>query len=177
MIGLLMIGYLAAIVVANLTTAHFGPEWSILNAFLLVGLVLTTRDRLNDAWGTHRRRNMTLLILAGGALSYVAAITLTPGGIPSDVVAKIALASCVAFVVSESLDWLTYAGLRDRPWLERVTSSNVVGALFDSTLFVWIAFGFDVYIIAAQIGAKVAGGYLWALVMRHRLGKDLPAEA
>jgi uncharacterized PurR-regulated membrane protein YhhQ (DUF165 family) len=165
---LLVLGYLAAIVVANLTTAHWGPEWSILNALLLVGLVLTTRDRLHDAWKNHRVRNMALLIGAGSAISYVAAVWLAPGVIPSDVVAKIALASCVAFAVSEAFDWGTYHVLRRKPWLERVTSSNVVGATLDSVIFVSIAFGFDIYIIVAQIGAKVAGGYLWALTMRRR---------
>lgn len=168
MTALLVIGYLVAIIAANLTTAHFGPEWSILNAALLVGLVLTTRDRLTDVWGQNRLRNMALLILGGSALSYLAAVTLTPDSTPSDVVAKIALASCVAFAVSESFDWVTYHALRRRPWLERSTSSNVVGASLDSVLFVSIAFGFDIYIIAAQIGAKVFGGYCWALLMRHR---------
>lgn len=174
MIAVLVLGYLAAIVVANLTTAHWGADWSILNAFLLVGLVLTTRDRLNDAWGANRVRNMAALILAGSGISYLAAITLTPSSTPHELVAKIALASCVAFAASESLDWITYRALRARPWLERATSSNVVGAIFDSVIFVSIAFGFDLYIVVAQIGAKVAGGYLWALAMRRRLGRLAP---
>lgn len=172
---LLVFAYLAAIIVANLTTAVWGPEWSILNAFLLVGLVLTTRDRLSDAWREHRVRNMAALIVAGSALSYFGALWLAPDALPSDVVARIALASCVAFAISETFDWATYHALRARPWLERATSSNVVGATLDSVIFVSIAFGFDVYIIAAQIGAKVAGGYLFALAIRRRMG-DLPAE-
>jgi len=168
--------YLLSIVFINLTTAHYGPEWSILNAFLFVGLILTTRDRLDDLWGEHRMRNMALLIAVGSGISYLAAILLTPDVVPADVVAKIALASCVAFAASESIDLTAYHVLSDRPWLERVTTSNVFGAVVDSTLFVSIAFGFDIYIIAAQIGAKIAGGYIWALVLRHRLGR-LPAEA
>ena len=83
MTGLLVVAYLAAIIVANLTTATWGPNWSIYNAFALVGFSMTTRDRLDDAWQQHRFRNMALLIVSGSALSYAASVWLAPGVIPS----------------------------------------------------------------------------------------------
>ena len=42
--------YLTAIVMANLLTVKFGPKISILNAFLFIGLDLTSRDKLHELW-------------------------------------------------------------------------------------------------------------------------------
>ena len=44
------LAYLTAIILANLTTAHFGKLATIPNAFFFIGLDLTARDRLHDAW-------------------------------------------------------------------------------------------------------------------------------
>lgn len=165
---LLVAAYLAAIVVANLTTAHFGPEWSIYNAFLFIGLNLTTRDRLHDLWGRNRLRNMALLIVAGSLVSYGASMLLAPDVVPSDVVARIALASALAFVAAESLDAIGYQLLLPRPWLERANLSNCIGATVDSMIFVSVAFGWGWPIIFGQITAKIAGGFLWSLVLARR---------
>lgn len=155
----------AAIVAANLSSAHFGPDASIYNAFLFIGLTLTTRDRLHDLWGRDRFRNMALLILSGSAISFVAAHVFT-GAAPPEIVARIALASTVAFAVAEGMDAVAYQALRRRPWLERANTSNFVGAALDSALFVSIAFGWSWTIIFAQFCAKVAGGFLWSLLIR-----------
>ena len=42
--------YLGAIILANLTLLWFGPSAAIVNAFLLIGLDLSLRDRLHEAW-------------------------------------------------------------------------------------------------------------------------------
>jgi len=47
--------YLVAIVAANLSVAYFGASASIFNAFLFIGLDLTTRDLLHEQWRTVRR--------------------------------------------------------------------------------------------------------------------------
>ena len=180
--GLVIVWY-AAIVAANLTTAAWGADWSIVNAFLLVGLVLTTRDALDDLWQEHRLRNMALLIASGSALSYVAALTITPDTVPSDVVAKIALASCAAFAVAESVDWAIYSVLRARgwEWMDRANASNIGGAVLDSLVFVWIAFGLSSLWPVAfnQATAKLAGGLIFAMaidrVRRARLRKAATA--
>lgn len=160
--------YLSAIVVANLISAHFGAGASIYNAFFLIGLSLTVRDRLDDLWGKHRFRNMALLILAGSAISYVASIWLAPSVIPSAVVLRIAEASAVAFLVSESLDFITYHVFHRRPWIERSNISNLVGASLDSMIFVSIAFGWQWPVIFGQVCAKIAGGFIWSLVLQRR---------
>ena len=170
---LLIALYLGAIIAANLSIAIFGPEVSILNAFLLVGLVLSTRDQLHEMWGENRWRNMGLLIAVGSGISYLASIALADDLIPPDVVAKIALASCAAFASAEIVDSLSYEAMRRRKveWLHRVNLSNVLAAAVDSSVFVVIAFGWDWQIAFAQFCAKIAGGFLWSLVIeRYRAG-------
>ena len=59
---ILIIVYLSAIVLANLSVAAFGPEMSIVNAFLFIGLDLSTRDALHERWqGRNLWRRMLLL--------------------------------------------------------------------------------------------------------------------
>lgn len=166
--------YLTAIVAANLISAHFGPGASIYNAFGLIGLNLTTRDRLHDLWGRNRFRNMALLILTGSGLSFLAAHLFADA--PPEIVARIALASCIAFAVSEGMDASVYQLIRQRPWLERSNISNFVGAGLDSVIFVSIAFGWLWPIIFGQFCAKVAGGFLWSLILRaHRKRQEATA--
>jgi hypothetical protein len=157
--------YLAAVVAANLSVAAFGPGATILNAFLFIGLDLTARDRLHDAWSGRRLWfRMALLIAAGGAISYA---------LNRDA-AQIAVASTVAFVVAGALDAAVYALLGDRSRLLRVNGSNVVGAAADSLIFPTLAFGgFLPLIVLGQFAAKCLGGLFWSLVLTTR--KVVPA--
>jgi queuosine precursor transporter len=157
--------YLGAIVAANLVSSRYGASASIYNAFFLIGLDLTTRDRLHDFWGDRRWVKMAALILTGSAVSYVASVALASSALPPTVVARIALASAIAFLVAESGDAVLYHRLRRRPWIERSNSSNLLSATLDSVTFVSIAFGFKWAIIFAQITAKIAGGFCWSLVL------------
>lgn len=156
---LYVVVYIAAIVAANLSVATFGPSAVIVNAFLLIGLDLTSRDRLHDAWhGNGLRWKMALLIAAGGALSYL----LNAGA------AQIAIASTIAFAVAAAGDAITYALLEDRSRSVRVNGSNVVGAALDSLLFPTLAFGSLLpLVVLGQFAAKVAGGFLWNLLLRR----------
>lgn len=152
----LLIGlYLAAIVAANLLVAAFGPAVTIIGAFLFIGLDLTTRDALDEAWGG-RATPMLLLIAAGGAISYV---------LNRDA-ATIAIASTVAFSAAAVADWIVYRLLEKHPRWQRVNGSNIVGAAVDSLLFPTIAFGgFLPLVTLGQFAAKVLGGASWFVVL------------
>lgn len=166
----LVVVWLTAIIAANWSSAHWGPDASIWNAFLLIGLTLSTRDALHDLWGRRMPRNMAGLILAGSVLSYVSALLFASDALPSDVVARIALGSCVALAVAETADALLYQKLRNREWLERSNSSNVLSSALDSVVFVWVAFGSEGFLWAVMFGqftAKIAGGFLWSLVLKR----------
>jgi hypothetical protein len=148
--------YLVAIVAANLTVAAFGSDWSIVNAFLFIGLDLTARDRLHDQWQGNLARNMFLLIASGGALS----AALNIGAL------KIAIASTAAFVCVGVVDTVVYHMMKDRARFVRINGSNLFSAAADSLVFPVLAFGFPPLwgIVAGQFIAKFCGGFIWSMV-------------
>jgi uncharacterized PurR-regulated membrane protein YhhQ (DUF165 family) len=157
----LIVLYLVAIVAANLLVAQFGPAVTALNAFLFIGLDLTTRDALHERWqGRDLWRNMLLLIGAGSLLSAVLNWN----------AANIALASFAAFLAAGLVDALVYVALGQRTRLVRVNGSNVVSAAVDSLIFPAVAFGLSLMwpIVLGQFVAKVAGGFVWSLVLNWR---------
>ena len=149
MLTLAIVIYAAAMTLANLSIAHFGPWVSPINAFVLIGLDLALRDWLHvrlKAW------QMLALICAAGAQTYA----LNPAA------GKIAIASSAAFTAAALVDWATFARLRGS-WLMRANGSNVAGAAVDSLIFQTLAFGALMpHIVALQFIAKVAGGAAWA---------------
>ena len=154
--------YLAAIAAANLSIAEWGPKAAVYNAFLFIGLDLTCRDALHDAWRGRLLRNMSALIAAGSGLSYVLGMWLGSGPF----VGRIALASMIAFGSAAIVDALLYHALRDRPWYERANQSNVAGAAVDSLVFVALwPFGFQFTYAFTLFAAKVAGGVVWSFVL------------
>lgn len=157
--------WLAAVVLANLSSATFGPVASIYNAFFLIGLSLTTRDALHNAWHNEGLKwKMAALIATGSALSYLI----------NHEAARIALASCIALALAESVDALVYHALRKRQWLEKSNGSNIPAAAIDSLVFPTIAFGgFLPLITLGQFLAKVLGGFLWSLLIGKVKGAAL----
>ncbi len=156
--------YLAAIVAANLTVAWFGPDMSIVNAFLFIGLDLAARDRLHDAWrGRRLVPKMAALIATGAALSWL--LNRDAG--------RIALASMTAFAAAATVDAVAYDLLRNRPRRQRMNGSNVPSALVDSLVFPTIAFGaFLPVIVLGQFAAKVGGGAAWTWLLTRRDGPN-----
>jgi len=146
---LVVLIYAAAMTLANLSVAAFGPAITPVNAFFLIGLDLALRDWLHvrlKAW------QMGTLILSTGLLTYL----LNPAA------GMVAVASACAFSAAALVDWATFSRLTGS-WLFRANGSNVAGAAVDSLLFPTIAFGaFMPGIVLAQFAAKVAGGALWA---------------
>jgi len=153
-----VIVYLTAIVTANLLIIWLGPAVSILNAFLLIGLDLSLRDRLHDLWKGEGLWWKMLTLICGGS---VITVILNWDALP------IAIASATAFLAAGIGDALTYHGLRDRSFMVRANGSNVTGSLIDSLVFPIMAFGFPPLwgIVAGQFAAKIAGGAVWAFLI------------
>jgi uncharacterized PurR-regulated membrane protein YhhQ (DUF165 family) len=123
--------YLGTIIAANWAIATYGTVpvgFGLVApaAVLFVGLAFTLRDLLHDVAG----RWAVLAAVAVGAI--LSAAVAGPA---------LALASGIAFGVSELADFAVYAPLRRRRWLLAVAASNVVGLVVDSLLFLWLAFG------------------------------------
>jgi len=147
-----------AIVAANLVTAWLGPWVTPINGFLFIGLDITSRDALHDAW--HRKGllwKMGLLIATGSILSWL--LNRNAG--------RIALASFVAFAAASIVDGLVYHVLRRRSRFERVNWSNLASGTVDSVIFPALAFGWppDMEIVYGMSTAKVAGGLFWSLLL------------
>ncbi|RMH00517.1 MAG: VUT family protein [Chloroflexi bacterium] len=150
--------YLVAIILANLSVAAFGPNVAILNAFLFIGLDLTARDKLHDAWrGNRLLPKMAALIAAGSALSWILNRNAGP----------IALASFVAFAAAATTDALVYHRLGHYPRWLRINGSNIPSAAVDSVVFPTLAFGSFLWsIVLGQFVAKTLGGFVWSLIFR-----------
>lgn len=150
--------YLLAIVLANLSVARFGPSVAVVNAFLFIGLDLTARDALHERWKhNHLTRNMAILIATGSILSWF--LNRDAG--------RIALASFAAFALATSADTVIYSLLHHRVKFVRINGSNVVSAAVDSIAFPALAFGFPLLlgVMIGQFIAKVAGGFIWSVII------------
>lgn len=93
---------------------------------LLIGVALALRDAVQETLG---RAWVLALVIAGSALS----LTFSPPAL--------AFASAAAFLLSELADFAVYDRLRQRGLALAVLLSGVVGAILDSLLFSWLAFG------------------------------------
>lgn len=158
------LAYIASIVAANATLALIGlvPVGFGLMApagVLWAGLSLTLRDLVQDGLG---KRAVLYAIGIGAFVSSFWA--------PS-----FALASGVAFLVSELADFAVYTPIKRHSWLGAVALSNTVGLLVDSALFLWLAFGsldFLAGLVVAKVCVTVATVAVLWLVRRQQ-----PVEA
>lgn len=105
---------------------------------LVVGAALVLRDLVHEIGGARA----ALLAIAIGAVAstYFAPLMLIA-------------ASVTAFVLSELADLAVYAPLRERRLGLAVFLSGLVGAVVDSAVFLWLAFG-SLDFIAGQIVGK-----------------------
>jgi uncharacterized PurR-regulated membrane protein YhhQ (DUF165 family) len=134
--------YVALIAASNWLTAEYGlvAGWVTAGTFT-AGLVLLARDTVREAAGVWAS---LICVGIGVALSAWLAGPL------------LALASGVAFAVSELADTAVYEPLRRRGRLRAAAVSQVPGAVLDSWLFLLIA-GFPLWpAVASQTGVKLA---------------------
>lgn len=156
--ALLFMAFVGTVVLANVVTSHWGL---IAAGFgLLVpagtysaGLALGLRDVLHDAAGV---RWVLAAIVSGAVLSFVVAD------------ARIALASGVAFLLSETTDLLVYAPLRRKRRRLALLTSNAAGAVADTLLFLSLAgFGLTAEAIGGQLLVKAVWCSLAVLAVRE----------
>lgn len=129
-IALAALVYISTILLANWLIQRYG---FVSVGFGLVapagvyaaGLSFSARDWLHELTG---RWVVMAAIVAGAALS----LFISPA---------FAVASGVAFLVSETCDLAVYTPLRERRKYTALIASNVVGSVVDSLLFLWLAFG------------------------------------
>lgn len=123
-------GFVATVWLANLVVTRYG----IVNvgfgfygpaAVYVVGVAFTLRDILHRLAGPYV---VIAAIIVGAGLSLLISPTF-------------AVASGVAFLVSELADLLVYTPLHKKTWVGSVALSNTVGLVLDSVIFLTLAFG------------------------------------
>jgi hypothetical protein len=151
--------FISALIIANLLVAWIGPWFSIVNAFVLIGLDLTIRDKLHESW-----KNDKLILKMGGLIliSSLVSYFINPAS------GMIAVASLLAFALSMAADTITYHFLHNRSWFVKSNGSNVAGAAVDSLVFPTVAFGgLMIDIVLMQFLAKVLGGLVWTYFIKR----------
>lgn len=150
--------FVGCMVLANFTIYLFGPWFSPINAFLLIGLDMVVRDRLHDKWKSGNLYvKMFLLILFSSAVTYL----LNPAA------GQIALASVAAFAAAMVVNTAVYRFIEYKKWMVRSNTSNVGGSAADSVVFPTLAFGTLMWeIIALQFICKVGGGLMWSFLFK-----------
>jgi len=142
---LTLAGFIATIIIANWLVSTFGPVpvgFGLMApaGVFVAGLAFTLRDIAQRQAG---RGPVLIAIVVGAAISAIVAEPV------------FAVASAVAFGASELADFVVYTPLRKRGWVVAVASSNAVGLVIDSILFLWLAFG-SLAFLPGQIFAKAA---------------------
>lgn len=165
----LSLAFLGCIIAANYATTRYGmvPVGFGLMATAgtyFAGLSFVVRDSLQDAAG----KVWTLAIIALGAgLSFLVSDPF------------IALASAVAFGLSEVADLAIYTPLRKRGYVRAAVASNVVGAFVDTVAFLAIA-GFPIrQALAGQMVGKLlitVAAIVLVVIVRAVSRKSLLAE-
>lgn len=125
--------YLLGILAANYLTSRYGMVpvgfgFMATAGTYLAGLSFVLRDLVQDTAG---RRTAVAVIALGALLSYFVS---SP---------QLAIASGVAFLLAEGADFAVYTPLRERGYIRAAFASNVVGAIGDTFLFLWLA-GFPI---------------------------------
>lgn len=163
---LVLIAYLLTIPVANWLIGNVGvvciPDGPCLipvgfgfdapTGVLMIGVALVLRDVVQNMFGTA----WTFAAIAAGVV--LSALVAPPA---------LVIASAAAFAIAEMLDLAVYTPLRKRNLGFAVLASGAVGAMADSAIFLWLAFG-SLDFIAGQIVGKlwmtvVAAAGIWAL--------------
>ena len=168
---LILAAFMACIPLANWLIGNVGlvcvpegpclvPVWPGIMApsgVLVIGLALVLRDAVQDRLGT---------LWAIGAI--------VAGALLAGFVAPPALvvASAAAFLLSELADLAVYTPLRRKGLAWAVLLSGLAGAVVDSALFLWLAFGSLDFVTGQIVGklyASIAVAAFFALRARRAL--------
>lgn len=117
---------------------------------IAVGLIFILRDFSQKEIG----HKVLGAMLIGGLLSYVMADP------------YVAVASLVAFMVSETVDWGVYT-LTDKPLRQRILLSSLISTPIDSALFLYMIGQFSLTATLVMFVSKMIG----ALAVWHWLAK------
>jgi uncharacterized PurR-regulated membrane protein YhhQ (DUF165 family) len=140
--------YIGTVIAANWAVHHYGivsVGFGLLApaGVYFAGLAFTLRDVTQETLGRYA-------VLAAIAVGALASYFVSDG--------RLAVASMVAFGLSELADYAVFSPMRRRGWLRAVVISNIVGLVADSILFLWIAFGSLAFLEGQLVGKALMTG-------------------
>lgn len=171
---LLILAYIATIPAANFLIGNIGtvciPQGPCLipvapgilapSGVLMIGAALLLRDLVQRTYGIPWS---LACILAGTALSFLIAPP------------ALAIASGAAFLISEFADFTVYTPLARKRFLLALIASCFAGAVVDSALFLWLAFGSLDHMLGQIIGKLYAvGAFALIRLLNLRIWKVQP---
>lgn len=147
--------YIAGVVLANVLTERYGLVPVVFGLVTTAGtyaaaVVLVARNFAQDAVG----RYWVLALMAVGVL--LSCWLASP---------QLAVASGVAFALSEAADMALYTPLRRRGRSRAVAVASTIGAVVDTFVFLWLA-GFPLSAAPGQLVVKVGMALVAALIVR-----------
>jgi len=136
-----MIGNVGLCVKEGVCLVPVAPDVMAPSGVLAIGLAFVLRNFMQDLWGI----KLTLVAMGAGAL--LSGFVSPPAFV---------IASVSAFILAETADMLVYTPLRKNGLTRALLASCFVGAVVDSAVFLWVAFGSLDYIIGEVIGKSYA---------------------
>lgn len=118
---------------------------------IAVGLVFILRDFAQKEIG----HKVIIAMLIGAFLSYLMADP------------YVALASLVAFMVSETVDWSVYT-LTKKPLNQRIFISSLISTPIDSGLFLYMIGHFSLLATATMFASKMIGAFIIWYLLREK---------
>jgi hypothetical protein len=156
---LIILLYLVALIVANLTISVFGENGFYVVGFLLIPIDMLLRDILHERWKDNISIRMGGLIALGGVLTWL---------LNTDTLI-IGIASVSAFTASMVVNTWIYQRMFGSSRVTKMNVSNFFASIVDSSVFILIFFGFDWKIILIQSLIKFSGGFIFTLLFKKKL--------
>ena len=140
--------YFTAVVAANLGFTYIPlipiPGGEMLAPMgLLVGFIFVLRDFAQKELG----HKVLAVMFAGAVVSYLLADP------------YVAVASALAFAVSESVDWFVYT-VSKKPMKDRILISSAISTPIDSAVFMLMVGFFSWYGFAVMVASKMLGALI-----------------
>jgi queuosine precursor transporter len=152
--------YVGTVVAANVMTDRLGLVPIGFGLMVTAGTFAAGASLIARDWVQQTARSQWVVPALIVAAALVSAVTANPA---------LALASGVAFLVSEAVDWRVFTPLRSRSLPLAVVVSSVVASPVDTVLFLWLA-GFPVtwQAVLGQFLVKTGMALLVAGVLKVR---------
>jgi queuosine precursor transporter len=183
LVALYIFGIMVAELMGAKTMQLTNFSWAHLHvsvAIFVMPLLFTITDVVNEVYGRERARRLVRIGLLVVVLQLCTSLLFT--ALPASArysatepaydaifgtTVRFAIASLIAFAVSELMDVAVFAKLRTRMgksglWL-RNNASNFVSQFFDSTVFIAVAF----YAVGDSLGSNAS--FLWGIILPYWL--------